>query len=188
MMVSHQHNSNVIKVLLWNTNGIKQNEAEFLNLLQEKHIDLALILETHCKPCSKLFFLGYMVYRTDQPNKTAHAGSAIIISSKIKHYLLPTNQTPTIQATNIQLTLNHIPIKISSVYIPPYPAINSKQLEDFFKSLGQKFIIGGDLNAKHSQWGCISDNSRGKILQKTINNNNYTHISPNGPTYWPTSK
>jgi hypothetical protein len=46
-------------------------------------------------------------------------------------------------------------------------------------------LIGGDLNAKHSQWGCISDNSRGKILQKIINNNNYTHISLNGPTYWP---
>lgn len=46
-------------------------------------------------------------------------------------------------------------------------------------------MIGGELNAKHSLWGCISDNSRGKILQKIINNNNYTHISPNGPSYWP---
>jgi hypothetical protein len=70
-----------------------------------------------------------MVYRTDYPDKTAHAGSAIIISSKIMHHLLPANQMPTIQATNIQLTLNHIPIKISSIYLLPYPAINSKPLE-----------------------------------------------------------
>jgi exonuclease III len=118
-MVSHQFNSNVIKVLLWNANSIKQNEAEFLNLLQEKQIDLALISETHCKPCTKLFFPGYMAYRTDHPDKTAHAGSAIIISSKIKHHLLLANQTPTIQATNIQITLNYIPIKISFVYLPP---------------------------------------------------------------------
>lgn len=185
MMVSSQLNPNVLKLLLWNANGIKQNESEFLNVLQEKQIDLALISETHCKPCTKLFFPGYKIYRTDHPDKTAHAGSAIIISSKIQHHLLPNNQTPTIQATNIQITLNHTPIKISSVYLPPYPAINSKQLEEFFKSLGQKFLIGGDFNAKHSQWGCISDNSRGKILQKIMNNNNYTHISPNGPTYWP---
>jgi len=126
-----------------------------------------------------------MVYRTDHPDKTGQAGSAIIISSKIKHHLLSANHTPTIQATNIQITLNHIPIKISYVYLPPYPAINSKKLEEFFKYLGQKFLIGGDLNAKHSQCGCISDNSRGKILQKIINNNNYSHISPNGPTYPP---
>lgn len=88
-MVSNQFNSNVLKLLLWNANGIKQNEAKFLNLLQEKQIALALISETHCNTCTKLFFPGYIIYRTDDPDKTAHAGSAIIISSKIKHHLLP---------------------------------------------------------------------------------------------------
>jgi len=82
-MVSNQLNYNVLKVLLWNANGIKQNEAEFLNLLQEKQIDLALISETHCKPCTKLFLPGFKAYRTDHPDKTAHAGSAIIMASKI---------------------------------------------------------------------------------------------------------
>lgn len=184
-MVSNQPNINVLKILLWNANGLKQHDSELLNLLSEKQIDLALISETHCKPNTKLFFPGFKVYRADHPDNTAHAGSAIIISSKIQHQLLPINQTPTIQATNIQITLNHTPIKISSVYLPPHPAITSTQLKDFLKSLGPNFLAGGDFNAKHSQWGCISDNSRGKILQKIINNNNYTSISPNGPTYWP---
>lgn len=30
-MISNQLNSNVLNVLLWNANGLKPNEAEFLN-------------------------------------------------------------------------------------------------------------------------------------------------------------
>jgi hypothetical protein len=45
--------------------------------------------------------------------------------------------------------------------------------------------VGGDFNAKHSQWGCISENQRGKMLQKITKNTPYIFISPKGPTYWP---
>lgn len=45
-MVNSQLYSNVLKVLLWNANGIKHNEAEFLNLIQEKQIYLAIISKT----------------------------------------------------------------------------------------------------------------------------------------------
>jgi len=171
--------------LLWNANGLKQHETELLHLLLEKQIDIALITEIHCKPNTKLFFPGFKIYRTDHSDKTAHAGTAIIISSKIQHQLLQSVQLPTIQSTTIQITLNHVPTKISSVYLPPHPAISSRQLNQFLKSLGQQFLAGGDFNAKHSQWGCISENQRGKMLQKITENTPYTFISPKGPTYWP---
>ncbi|KAL4143560.1 hypothetical protein QTP88_005878 [Uroleucon formosanum] len=44
---------------------------------------------------------------------------------------------------------------------------------------------GDDFNAKHSQWGWISENQRGKMLQKITKNTPYIFISPKGPTYWP---
>lgn len=62
-----------------------------------------------------------IVYWTDHPDGTAHAGSAIISSSQIKHNFLPNLQLITIQATNISITLNHIPTAISAVYCPPRP-------------------------------------------------------------------
>ena len=181
----NQSDASKLKIILWNANGLKQNETELLNLLLEKQIDIALITETHCKPNIKLYFPGFQIYRADHPDGTAHAGSAIIISSKIQHQLISYIQIPTLQSTTVQITIKHIPIKISSAYFPPRPSITSRQLDNFFQSLGQHFLVGGDFNSKHSHWGCISENSRGKMLHKIINNNACSFISPDGPTYWP---
>jgi len=184
-MDSNHSDINILKILLWNANGLKQNETELLHLLLENQIGIALITETHCKPASKLYFPGFKIYRADHPDGTAHAGSAVIISSKIKHHLISCKQLPSFQSVTIQLTLNHIPIKVSSAYFPPSPPITSQQLELFLQSLGQYFLVGGDFNSKHFQWGCISENQRGKMLHSIINKNSINFISPKGPTYWP---
>jgi len=51
--------------------------------------------------------------------------------------------------------------------------------------LGRYFLVGGDFNSKNSQWGCISENQRGKMLHSIISKNSIIFISPKGPTYWP---
>lgn len=121
---------------------------------------------------------------THHPDKTAHAGSPTIISSKIQHQLLPSIQLPTIQSTISQITLNHKPFTVSLVYFPSYPAISSIQLNQFLQSLGQHFLAEGDFNTKHSKWGCISVNKSYKRLQKIIIHN-LSYISTKGPTHWP---
>lgn len=90
-MDSNQSVVNILKILFWNVNGLKQNETELLHLLLEKQIGIALITETHCKPNTKLYFPGFKIYRADHPDGTAHAGSVIIISSKIQHHLTSCN-------------------------------------------------------------------------------------------------
>jgi len=76
------------------------------------------------------------VYRTDNPDGTAHGtGSAIIASSQIHRFPLPNLKLPTMQATNISISLNHIPTTISAVYCPSRPAISSQQSELFLRSL-----------------------------------------------------
>lgn len=112
-------------------------------------------------------------------------GSAIIIKKKIQCQPLLTHITNTIQATNILITLNHILTTISSVYCPPRPAISFEKFSKFLNSLGVSFLIGGDLNAKHSQWGCRPENTRGRILRNITQNTRITFIYPPGPIYWP---
>jgi len=183
--MSNHINIKSLKILLWNSNGLKQNEPELLDVLIDKKIDIALITETHYTTKTKNFFPDYSVYRTDHPDGTAHAGSAIIISSKIKHNLLPNLQLPTIQATNISIILDHIPTTISAVYCPPRPAITHRQTVLFLQSLGHSFIAGGDFNAKHPNWGCRCENPRGRMLLNVIQNIRCKCITPPGPTYWP---
>lgn len=89
-MLNKQANVNSFKIFLWNANGLKLHEPELLNLFTEKHIDIALISETHCTPNTKNFFPGYNIYRTDHPDGSIHGGLAIIISNKYNanHYLI----------------------------------------------------------------------------------------------------
>ncbi|GBP32405.1 Probable RNA-directed DNA polymerase from transposon X-element [Eumeta japonica] len=57
---------------------------------------------------------------------------------------------------------------------------------DFFKTLGNRFIAGGDWNAKHSHWGSRITVTRGKELKKSIDANHLRSMSTGEPTYWPT--
>jgi hypothetical protein len=54
-----------------------------------------------------------------EPDSSALAGTAILIKPYIKYTILPSFQNNCIQATNIALTLNHIPTTIPSANYHP---------------------------------------------------------------------
>jgi hypothetical protein len=43
-------------------------------------------------------------------------------------------------------------LTISAVYLPPKHTVKQEQLEDYYNTLGRRFIAGGDYNAKHTNW------------------------------------
>jgi hypothetical protein len=57
--------------------------------------------------------------------------------------------------------------------------------DHFFNSLGNHFLVGRDFNAKHPWWGFSQPNTRGRILNKFILDQNLKIISPPHPIYWP---
>lgn len=54
--------------------------------------------------------------------------------------------------------------------------------------MGRRFIVGGDYNAKHQQWGSRLATPRGRELLKALQLNNLHHLSTEQPTYWPTDR
>ncbi|VVC34843.1 Endonuclease/exonuclease/phosphatase,Reverse transcriptase domain [Cinara cedri] len=170
-----------------NTPRSPKHKDELLALLQNNRIDIALISETHFINSTHFYLPGFQIFKTNHPDGTAHAGAAIIVKSSLLFFPLPQFQTDHIQASGIQITLNNTPLNIFAVYSPPRHTITLNQFNDFFLTLGHKFIIGGDLNAKNLQWGCRVNNPRGNLLHLTTQNRNYKVHSPPSPTYWPTS-
>jgi len=163
-----------------------KHKNELLATLQNNRIDIALIFETHFTHSSHFNSPGFQTFKTNHPDGTAHAGAAIIVRSSLLFHPLPPYQTNRIQSCGIAITLNYIPIYIYAVYCPPRHTISINQLNDF-DTLGDKFIIGGDINAKNTQWGCRVYNPRGNTLKTLANFQNFKiHASPS-PTYWPTS-
>ncbi|KAL4136371.1 hypothetical protein QTP88_007919 [Uroleucon formosanum] len=83
--------------------------------------------------------------------------------------------------------LNNIPINVGALYSPPCHNISNATFTDYFNTIKNNFIIGGDYNAKHNAWGCRTNNPRGIVLYNFVNANNFNVLAPPGPTYWPSS-
>ena len=66
--------------------------------------------------------------------------------------------------------------------------ITTSQYDDYFKSLGTRFILAGDLNAKHTDWGSRLTNKKGRNLIDAIKKNSCKFTSTGEPMYWPTDR
>ena len=128
-------------------------------------------------------FDNYNVYTTNHTSGSGHGGSAVIIKKCIQIVKLQSFQQECMQATNIQIKDSNGPI--SSIYCPPKHNISFEQYCDFMKSLGNRFIIDGDFNAKHVQCGSRLTNIKGKKLLSAIIKNKCVYFSTREPTYWP---
>lgn len=178
----------VLKIAIWNANGLSQHKAELQAFLIEHSIDIMLISETHFT--NKTFFKinGYSVYDTQHPDGKAHGGTAVLIKKRIKHYEHSKYDKEHIQATNICLEEWSGKCIISAVYCPPKHAIKKQQFIDYFSRLGNKFLAGGDYNAKHVQWGSRLSSPKGKQLYEAIEEQSLEYLSAGHPTYWPTDR
>lgn len=147
-----------------------------------------MISETHYTDKHYLEIPKYNLYHTKHPSDKAHGGTAIIIRDSIKHYEREKFTKDYLQATSVTIEEEHGPITLSATYCPPKHQNKKEHFEGFFKTLGNKFLAGGDYNAKHTIWGSRLTNSKGRELLKAMKANNLQHLSTGEPTYWPTDK
>lgn len=155
-------------------------------LINEHKLDIVLVSETHCTSSSNIKFDGCHTYLTNHPDGTGHAGTAVIIRKSIKHHLMPEFKTDYLQATTVAVTDKCGYFNLSSIYCPPKHKIDQLMFNQYFSTLGQRFVAGGDWNAKHSHWGSRLVTTRGRQLKNSIDSNHLTAISASEPTYWPT--
>lgn len=177
-----------LNMVIWNANGLAQNQMELEVFLNQHDIDVMLISETHFTSRSFMKIPKYIIYATNHPDGTVHGGTAIIIKSKIKHHELEKYNEHYLQATSVSIILAHTSIVTSAVYCPPKHIITRDNFTHFFKILGRKFVAGGDFNAKHVFWGSRLTTTRGRELRKSMLDETLGHISTGEPTYWPTDR
>jgi hypothetical protein len=79
-------------------------------------------------------------------------------------------------------------LTILAVYLPSKHTVKQEQLEDFYNTLGRRFIAGGHYNAKHTDWVFRLITTRGCEVLKTMERNNLKHLSTGEPTYWPSDR
>lgn len=179
---------NYVKICHWNANGVYHHKLELEQFLNANKIDVMLISETHLTDKYNFKICGYNFYDTKHPERKGHGGTGILIRQRIRHYVLQSHCSLSLQATSICIQLKDGNLITSSVYCPPNHQLTGEELSRFFDSLGHKFIAAGDFNAKHSFWGSRLITPRGRNLFKIIMNNGYDIASCGQPTYWPTDR
>jgi len=143
-MTINFNTSTSLLILTWNSNGLMNHKNELLATPQNNRFYIALISETHFTNCSYFNLPGFQIFKTNHPGGTAHAGAAIIVKSSIMFYPLPQYQINHVRNSGIFLILNNIPTHIYAVYCLSRHVITLNQFSNFFLTLGQKLIIGGD--------------------------------------------
>ena len=75
----------------------------------------------------------------------------MVIRSSIQHTVVVVPQLKSLQATLVRTKIGNHELLLGAIHLSPSKILD---LEDFYKLIelapNQKFILGGDLNAKHT--------------------------------------
>lgn len=181
--------SGMIRIVAWNANGLSGvKKMELIHFLDYYQVDVCLISETHFTEESYLKMKGYDSYHTTHPSDKARGGAAILVRSGLDHHQDLSWREESIQAVTIVLKTRIGQIKVSSIYSPPRHILKKHNYSSFLATLGSRFIVGGDWNAKHVKWGSRLTLTKGRELNAAVQALNGDFISSGRPTYWPTDK
>lgn len=175
-----------LKIATWNINGLSPNISELEAIITLNKLDIVLISESHSTSNNTFSMRGFKIYHTPHPDGTSHAGSAIVIKNSIKHSLIESYSTDYLQATSVRTEDRSGPLNLSAIYCPPKHKVSDATFSSFFESLGPRFLVGGDWNAKHEYFGSRITSTRGRNLKKCIDANHLRVFSTGEPTHWPT--
>lgn len=180
--------ANTLRIIAWNANGLIQRAHELEMFLWHGKIDVALISETHMSRTNYCKIRGYKVYNSARPDLPGKGGSAVIIKENIKHHEDAKYETVEIQATAVIIQMKSKDIAIAAIYCPAGKAQKEEHYIHLFRSLGDRFIIGGDFNAKHTYWGSANITPKGRQLYAAAKATSCHFQSTGKPTYWPTDR
>jgi len=197
-MSSEDRALNIISI---NANSIVSHErrADLQNFAKHHKPDLLLINETKLNSRHNVQINGYKIVRTDRQNAIRGGGTAILIKNGLYYETVQISSIQNfqcIETTIISLNLrNNKKVYIISAYAAA--GSNStfyQEIQQLFVNLNLQdtdayYIIAGDLNSKHPNWGDTSANTRGNCLSAFINEYQIDYriemYGPASPSYVP---
>lgn len=142
--------------------------------------------ETRLNPKTPLKIPNFHLYRYDHqplPRTPPHGGTAVLVRRGIVHQHV--NIQTELDSTSINVKLGNEITQITAVYKSPGTILKSSDLDALTNHSGP-FIIGGDLNAKHSDWHSMHSNKSGKTIALHAElANRYSVVASDSPTHYP---
>lgn len=170
-----------------------KKQPEVIDFLQTHEIDVAFLTETHLKPDKNICFPQHSIVRLDRMSGQNGGGVAIAIKRGLEYQMLPDFQLSLIEAVGVELASPDGPIILIAVYCPVQcrqPDGSSMRLKNDIHKLTRrkgKFVIAGDLNARHALWGNPRSNKNGAVLADDLQAGHYIVLHPESPTFFSTA-
>ena len=171
--------ANDIKIAQWNARSIHNKKLEFTRFLFHYDISVAIILETWLSANTQINYPSYNCIRNDRND--GKGGIAFLIKHNITYNITK------ISINNLINEPQYIIITISAVtivgiYIPPTYNANKQFWNKLIRSITTPFIICGDFNLHHVQWGSPYTTRDGEILYNFIQDNDIVCLNNGQPT------
>lgn len=193
---------NNLKIIALNVNSIVSihRRLNLLKFLNKHNPDIMLLSETKLKAKHYIEFEQYHVVRQDRQHTKQGGGTAILVHNKFKYQHITIDKllySAGLETTIIKIKFkNQAQLYIISVYCSSSSntSIDAafekewKQLFEILKLNNNKnyYVIAGDLNARHANWGNSINNARGIKVNRWINENDIIYraklFKPNAPT------
>lgn len=178
-----------LKLGNWNARSIQNKTRELAEFLRNHHLDVIALTETHLKPNISFHLPGYKIFRMDRIG-AAKGGVAIATRREFNVSILPCFNLKIIEAIGVEIITTSGKLIIIAAYCPKQANIRDGTAallkQDIIKLTRwrNKFIMAGDLNARHEAWGNVRRNQNGSILNDVLMAGNFTILSPEQPTFF----
>ncbi|KAL4148840.1 hypothetical protein QTP88_002987 [Uroleucon formosanum] len=180
-----QHNNTKYNILQWNLNGFYKRISDLQIIINKYCPEIICLQETNFTNYKKNTLKGYTNYTKIRTNAIRASGgiSTFIKDSYSSEEILI--NTP-LESVTISIQLKQ-KITICNLYLSNQSPFTEADLKNIIQQLPPPFILLGDFNSHNKLWGCISTNTRGKIIESVIDSENLITLNNGRPTHFGTA-
>ena len=178
-----------LRILNWNACSIARKTLELSDFLRSNKVEVAAITETHMQPGDKVWIPDYIPVTLERTH-AQKGGVAVLIHHLTPYRVLPSFRTDFVEAVGVEIETSIGPVAFVAAYCPKQCRIKDGTLAKFKNDIGKltrrysKFVVAGDLNARHSLWGNTRNNKNGEVLAEDLQSGHYVIINPETPTFF----
>nr|CAD7199958.1 unnamed protein product [Timema douglasi] len=145
-----------LTVTLWNANGFAGKKAKLESFLAKHRVDVKLLGETHLRSAMRFPLAEFICHRSDQAGYVGRGGITVLVWRGLDHPFISLPRLQHMEAMAIQLVTSTSPVRLVSIYSPPYHRpLGFLDVLDFVVSrgikrrLGLKYLAELDSDHKH---------------------------------------
>jgi hypothetical protein len=171
-----------LKVIAFNVNGIWKWLYELSKKLQDLHVDVTLLSDTHLNSHEGFFIPNYYFHGTDCFPWRKH-GIAIAVRKGIPHSHVGLPLLVSVEATGVCIPIGNSEVLLAAVCMSPGHAWNDADINEILGSRHMS-LLAGDVNAKYPFWNNVVSNLSGTKLLNLLHINEFEISAPQCLTHY----